>query len=165
MIQFIWSLKTVQQLLRVVKRWKRGSYSLGRCIKGPSSVMEMFSVFIWVVVTWVEITCVVVIAFVEIYQTVHLRTDRHFYINCTSAKNKECQANQENKKSFETASPYFPNWIQFQDLFLIVKVLHHLDLPDQLSPVSLCNTHLMENHHDLAHTLPPLCTSLLLSFL
>lgn len=110
-LQFIWSLKTVQQLLIVVKKWKQGSYSLWRCIKGPSSVMEMFSVFIWVVIMWVEITCVVVIAFVEIHQTVHLRTDHHFYVNCTSAKNKECQVNQKTKKSFETASPYFPNWV------------------------------------------------------
>ena len=71
--------------------------------------MEMFSVFIWVVATCVGITCVVVIAFAEIHQTVHLRTDHRFYVNCTSAKNEECQVNQKNKKSFETASPYFPN--------------------------------------------------------
>lgn len=53
----------------------------------------------WVVVTWVEIAYVAVIAFIEIHQTVHLRTDHHFHVNCTSAKKKEFQVNQENKKN------------------------------------------------------------------
>lgn len=39
----------------------------------------------------------------------NLRPDHHFYVHCTSAKNKECQVDQENKKSFEPASSHFPN--------------------------------------------------------
>lgn len=38
--------------------------------------MEMFHIFTWVVDTWAAITHVMVITFVEIHQTVHLRTDR-----------------------------------------------------------------------------------------
>lgn len=72
-----------------------------------------------------------------------------FYVNYTSAKNKVSQVHQENEKPFKAASPYFPNWFQFQDLCLIVKVLHHLGFRDQLSLVSLCNLYPMENHHDL----------------
>lgn len=59
----------------VVKRWGWGSYSLGRYVKGLSWLMETFHIFIWMVITWAELTHIRVIMFVEIHQTVYLRTD------------------------------------------------------------------------------------------
>lgn len=42
--------------------------------------MEMFHIFTWVVDTWAAITHVMVITFVEIHQTVHLRTDHPIFL-------------------------------------------------------------------------------------